>query len=136
MEQPKLAADPRFLNLAARRQHQDELDRAIAGWTRSRSPLETEQILQARGVPAHTVANSADANSDPQLSHRGHFVRVNHAVAGDTFVENARYKFSRTPAAVKRASPALGQDNQYVLENLLGYSEDCISDLVAKGALG
>ncbi|MGD0289894.1 MAG: CoA transferase [Candidatus Binataceae bacterium] len=136
MQQPQLARDPRFTTLAARRRHRDEIDRTISEWTRARTPVETEQMLQARGVPAHTVANTFDANADPQLHHREHFVRVNHAVAGETFVENSRYRFSRTPAEVKRASPAVGQDNQYVLEKLLGYSDDRISDLVANGVLG
>ncbi len=135
MDRPQLAEDARFKTFAGRNQHRVELDRAIGEWTRARTPLETEQLLQARGVPAHTVQNTFDANDDPQLRHNGHFVRVNHAVAGDTFVENSRYKLSRTPAEVK-ASPALGQHNQFVLEKLLGYSDDRISDLVANGALG
>lgn len=136
MDQTQLAEDARFKTATARRRHRDELDRTIAGWTRARTPVETERVLQARGVPAHTVANTVDANADPQLHHREHFVRVKHPVAGDTFVENSRYRFSRTPAEVKRASPALGQDSQYVLEKLLGYSDDRISDLVANGVLG
>jgi crotonobetainyl-CoA:carnitine CoA-transferase CaiB-like acyl-CoA transferase len=136
MDQRQLDEDLRFKTFAARRQHRDELDRLIGEWTRARTPLETEQMLQARGVPAHTVQNTFDANADPQLLHREHFVRVNHPVAGDTFVENARFKLSRTPAQVTRAAPTLGQDNQYVLEKLLGYSDDRISDLVANEVLG
>ena len=93
-------------------------------------------MLQASGIPAHTVANTFDANGDPQLRHRGHFVPVNHAVAGETFVESSRYKLSRTPADVTRAGNALGQHSQYVLEKILGYSDDRISELVAGGVLG
>jgi len=136
MDRPQLADDPRFKTFTGRHEHREELDRVIGEWTRARTPLETERILQARGVPAHTVQNTFDANDDPQLRHNGHFVRVDHAVAGETFVENSRFRLSRTPAQVKRASPALGQDNQYVLEQLLGYNDDRISDLVAHGALG
>ncbi len=136
MDQPQLAGDARFESAAARRQHREVLDRAIGEWTRARTPVETERILQARGVPAHTVANTVDANADPQLIHREHFVRVNHSVAGDMVVENSRYKLSRTPAQVNRAAPAIGQDSQYVLEQILGYGEDRISDLVANGVLG
>jgi crotonobetainyl-CoA:carnitine CoA-transferase CaiB-like acyl-CoA transferase len=133
---PQLADDPRFATFAARREHRLELDRVIGEWTRLRTPLETEQMLQTRGVPAHTVQESRDANRDPQLRHRDHFVRVNHAVAGETFVENSRFKLSRTPADVSRASPAIGQDSQYVFEKILGYSDDRISELVAGGVLG
>jgi crotonobetainyl-CoA:carnitine CoA-transferase CaiB-like acyl-CoA transferase len=82
------------------------------------------------------VQTTHDANRDPQLRHREHFVRVNHPIAGDTFVENSRFKLSRTPAVVNRAGPALGQHSQYIFEELLGYSESRISDLVACGVLG
>jgi crotonobetainyl-CoA:carnitine CoA-transferase CaiB-like acyl-CoA transferase len=37
---------------------------------------------------------------------------------------------------VNRAGPALGQHSQYIFEELLGYSESRISDLVARGVLG
>ena len=134
--QPQLADDPRFGTFAARREHQAELDRVIGEWTRLRTPLETEQMLQASGVPAHTVQDSHDANHDPQLRHRDHFVRLNHAVAGETFVENSRFKLSRTPADVSRASPAIGQHSQHIFEKILGYSDDRISELVAGGVLG
>jgi crotonobetainyl-CoA:carnitine CoA-transferase CaiB-like acyl-CoA transferase len=136
IRQLQLSEDPHFKTFAARRQHRDELDRAIAEWTRTRTPLETERILQERGVPAQTVQNTFDANADLQLLHREHFVRVEHSVAGETFVENSRYQLSRTPAVVNRAGPAVGQDSQYVLEKILGYSEDRITDLVANEVLG
>lgn len=136
MRQPQLADGPRFSTFAARHEHREELDRVIGEWTRDRTAHETEQMLQASGVPAHTVQNTFDANDDPQLRHRGHFVRVNHSVAGDTFVENSRFKLSRTPAHVNRAAPAVGQDSQYIFEKILGYSADRISELVAGGVLG
>lgn len=134
--QPQLADDRRFKSFAARSESRVELDRIIGEWTRKRTPDETERVLQASGVPAHTVQTTFDANGDPQLRHREHFVRVNHQVAGDTFVENSRFKLSRTPAVVNRSGPALGQHSQYIFEKILGYSESRISDLVAGGVLG
>jgi crotonobetainyl-CoA:carnitine CoA-transferase CaiB-like acyl-CoA transferase len=38
--------------------------------------------------------------------------------------------------AVRRAAPTLGQDNQHVLESILGYDETRITELVASRALG
>jgi crotonobetainyl-CoA:carnitine CoA-transferase CaiB-like acyl-CoA transferase len=87
-------------------------------------------------VPAHQVQNSADAYADPQFTHRGHFVSLDHPTLGKFTVEGPRAKLSRTPAAVHRAAPSLGQDNQHVLESILGYDEERISALVAAGALG
>jgi crotonobetainyl-CoA:carnitine CoA-transferase CaiB-like acyl-CoA transferase len=136
MQQAQLVEDSRLRTFAGRREHREELDRTIGEWTRTRTPLETERMLQERSVPAHTVQNTFDANADPQLLHREHFVRVDHPVAGETFVENSRYKLSRTPAVVNRSGPALGGDSQHVLEKILGYSEDRITDLVANEVLG
>ncbi|HLX04172.1 MAG TPA: CoA transferase, partial [Candidatus Binatus sp.] len=95
-----------------------------------------ESRLQSHGVPAHQVQNSADAYADPQFVHRGHFVALDHPSLGKFTVEGPRAKLSRTPAAVRRAAPSLGQDNQHVLESILGYNETQISELVASGALG
>jgi crotonobetainyl-CoA:carnitine CoA-transferase CaiB-like acyl-CoA transferase len=136
MENETLAHDSRCASAAGRRAHRDEIDSAIAQWTRRFERALIESRLQARGVPAHSVQNSADAYADPQLAHRGHFVALDHPSLGKFTVEGPRAKLSRTPAAVHRVAPCLGQDNQYVLETILGYDETRISELAGSGALG
>ena len=114
----------------------DELDALVAGVDARRATREEiEALLQARGVPASAVQNSADLVRDPQLLHRGHFVEVEHPSSGKTVVEGSRFTLSRTPPAVRRSAPTLGRDNQYVLEQILGYGEDQITELVVAGAL-
>jgi len=135
MGRPEIGSDARFATAALRRQCQDELDEAIAAWTRAREASETETDLQLRGVPAHVVASSADLCADPQLVHRDHFVRLPHPTHESTLVEGSRFKLSRTPAKVEGPAPTYGCDNQYVLETILGYDEDHVTDLVIAGAL-
>ena len=77
-----------------------------------------------------------DLYHDPQLQHRRHFVEVPHSELGQTWVENSRFKLSRTPARVSHAAPLLGEHNQHVLEQILGYDEVRIAELVGAGALG
>ncbi len=132
---PELASDERFATLEARLAHQDELDDIVSDWTRQREMGEAEAALQARGVPAHAVQNSTEAVRDPQLLHRGHFVRLDHEVHGTTTVEGSRFRLSRTPARIERSAPTFGRDNQYVLETLLGYSQERIAELAAAGVL-
>ena len=93
-------------------------------------------MLQAAGVPASAVQNSADLSRDPQLAHRGHFVQVEHPLHGTTFVESTAIKLSLTPGTVTKAAPTLGGDTHYILQDLLGYSDEQITDLTADGALG
>lgn len=136
METPRLSADPRFSTFAARQANANELDLIINEWTRRSDAFQIQRKLQAHAVPAHVVQNASDLYEDPQLRHRKHFVTVPHAELGQTWVENSRFALSRTPARVERAAPMLGQHNQYVLEQILGYDEGRIAELVGAGALG
>jgi len=136
MENEKLARDSRYASAAGRLEHRDAIDSSIAAWSRALDRGAIESRLQSQGVPAHQLQNSADAYADPQFAHRGHFVALDHPSLGKFTVEGPRAKLSRTPATVRRAAPALGQDNQHVLETILGYDETRISELAASGALG
>jgi crotonobetainyl-CoA:carnitine CoA-transferase CaiB-like acyl-CoA transferase len=136
MDNKELARDSRYLSAAGRLEHREAIDSSIAAWSRALDRGEIEARLQSCGVPAHQVQNSADAYADPQFTHRGHFVALEHPTLGEFTVEGPRAKLSRTPAAARRAAPSLGQDNQHVLESILGYDEERISALVAAGALG
>ena len=106
-------------------------------WSRELESREAELLAQARGIAAYAVQNSAEYYTDSQVAHRGHFVEV---AASGVWQDDRRRgrdaKLSRTPAQVRRAAPTLGQDNQYVLEKILGYSEDMIGDIAASGVLG
>ena len=45
-------------------------------------------------------------------------------------------RLSRTPGRVERTGPTLGEHNDFVLRELLGYADDEITQLVIDGALG
>jgi len=136
MKSPELVHDTRFKTSADRRKNASDLDEIVSNWSRQLEPREVERLAQERSIPAHAVQNSTEYYTDPQIAHRGHFVELPHPVYGKTIVEGARTKLSRTPAQVCRAAPTLGQDNQYVLEKILGYSEEQIAEIAGSGVLG
>ncbi len=135
MSRDDLAAEASLATLEGRLAAIPRLDQAIEEWTRGRTAEEAEAVLQQAGVAAHGVQNSTECAVDPQLLHRGHFVTLSHPVHGQTTVEGARVRFSRTPAQVERAGPTLGQDNFEVLEKVLGYDAERIAELASAGAL-
>jgi crotonobetainyl-CoA:carnitine CoA-transferase CaiB-like acyl-CoA transferase len=94
-----------------------------------------EELLQGLGIPAAALQDSKDVSSDPQLAHRGYLTTIGHPAYGKTVVEGPRFLLSRTPARIARSAPAVGGDNQYVLQTLLGYSDARINELVAAGVL-
>lgn len=132
---PTLASDARFASLAARHANAEALDLELARATRAFAGSELEQRLQAAGVPAHVVMHGGHALTDPQLAHRGHFIRAPHALHGSAWVESTRFRLSRSPAQVARAAPVLGQDTEFVLRDLLGYTDARIAELRASGAI-
>src|SRR5512139_282561 len=82
MGRPDLIADPRFDSLQHRKENEAALDGLIEGWTAGRTPEEAMTALQAAGVPAGIVENSADLFEDPQLRARGLFWPMEHSEMG------------------------------------------------------
>lgn len=132
---PDWANDAQLATSQGRLRRADELDAAIARWTEGRDVDDIERALQAEGVPVHRLSTSADLFADPQLAARQHFVEVTHPQLGRVPVEASRMVFSATPAVVRRPGPTFGQDNEVVLRELLGLSDDELAEYVAAGAL-
>jgi crotonobetainyl-CoA:carnitine CoA-transferase CaiB-like acyl-CoA transferase len=136
LERPELIADPRFVTLAARKQHEDELDSIITEWTSSRHADEVAKTLQASGIAAAIVAdNKYLAEEDAHLKARDYFVYLNHPEIGTRQHAGIPWKMSRTECHVRSAAPTIGQHNDEVLSGLLGYDKAEIAELRASGAL-
>ena len=136
MERPDLRTDPRFVDHAARGQHQAELDAVIAEWTSRRSLADLLRLLEAKGVPASRVFRAPDMLEDPQFAARDAIVTTQHPVFGPIRMQNAFPRLSRTPGAVRWPGPELGQHTDEVLAGRLGLSADEIARLRAKGVVG
>ncbi len=135
IERPEWAADERFATVEGRRAHGGEIDAAISAWTSRHDAFGAESRLQQDKVPASAVRTMHQLYQDPQLLQREHFVDLEHPQHGTTTVEGSRFKLSRTPAQVGGAAATLGRENQYVLEKILGYSEEKITQLVSAEVL-
>lgn len=129
-------ADLAGLTTAERLARRDELDELVAGWTAGLAYQDADTCLQALGVAAHNVTNSAECLADPQLAHRGHYVTVQHRFIGPVPVEGPRAKLSRTPGVITGPGPAYGEHAFDILSGMLGYDEDRIANIAAAGALG
>jgi benzylsuccinate CoA-transferase BbsF subunit len=134
VDDPALA-DARFATFAGRLADEVTIEAALGRWTSARTKQETASRLQAAGVPAYPVADMADVEHDPQLRARGHYWRTAHPVIGGADWNGPAYHLSDTPLHPERPSPCLGQDNEPVFRDVLGYSEAELADLFASGAL-
>jgi crotonobetainyl-CoA:carnitine CoA-transferase CaiB-like acyl-CoA transferase len=136
MDSPAWAVDARFDSQAGRFALQDELDKHLSDWTRTRTPHEVMHHLQAAGVTAGAVQDAEDLNeTDPQVAHRGTMFELDHPVIGPAKFEGSPVLFSRTEQDNWRSAPLLGEDNRYVLTTMLGLDDDEVDKLTAEGVI-
>ena len=126
----------RFATCDGRLAAQDELDALMADWTRGLTKFETEQKLQAAGVPAAAVQKPRERiDNDPETERLGLWPTVVHSKMGEVRVDGIPVKFSKTPWQIERGGPCIGEHNHEVLSRLLGLSADEIADLREQGVI-
>ncbi|MBI2862141.1 MAG: CoA transferase [Chloroflexi bacterium] len=135
---PEWAREPAFSDALGRQRHHDELDGRIEEWTSQRDARELMALLQSHGVAAGVVLNNRDLFTDPHLKARGFFEVVGypeHRGIGKQIQPGRPWKLSRTPSRIVRPAPSYGQDNAYVLAELLGLSATELASLVEEGVI-
>jgi crotonobetainyl-CoA:carnitine CoA-transferase CaiB-like acyl-CoA transferase len=124
---PAWALDSRFASAAGRKADEDELDRNLNTCTSVHERYDLMNRLQARGIPAGVVQKAPDRfDRDAQLKTRGYYVDLPHSEIGTWPIEGFPAKLTGSPAVVGgltgRASPKLGEDNDFIYQQVFGLS--------------
>ncbi len=88
------------------------------------------ELFQTADIPAGIVSNAEDLFKDPQLRHREHFKKVEHKEIGSYTYELPSMRFSRNPHQPQRPAPLLGEHTEFVLKDLLGFTDEEVTDLI------
>lgn len=132
MGNPQWCRAKEYESMLGRWEHQEELDRHISEWTAGYSSHELMEKLQEAGVAAMPSFDAEEILKDPHTKARGLFVDVEHPRLGTQTVMGPAWKFSETPARIRKAAPLIGEDNETVFGSLLGMTEEEIRDLTDK----
>ncbi len=135
MGQPELASDPRFATLEARKKNEDELEKLINAWTENLTASEVTSKLQAAGVAAFPALTNKELAEDLHMRGRGFFAELPHPEVGVRQHAGIPWQMSETPCRVRRPAPLLGQDTDYVMREILGYSAKEVEALKEKEVL-
>lgn len=115
------AEDPRFADAGARRQHREELDAQLTRWLSDWKADEVAGQLQQAGVNAHVSWNMQDIADDTHLRERDVLVEVGDPSVDRRYAVGAPARFSKSgDVGLRRGTPELGQDEDYVFGELLG----------------
>ena len=128
--QPEAASDPRFATAEARIRHHNELDVLLTKCLAARDADATAERLQRAGVCAHASWSMLDIARDPHLRARGTTTEVSAPGIPPRLAVGAPARFSKTQeVGIRRLTPRLGQDEDYVFGELLGLSSAQRADL-------
>lgn len=136
MGEPDWAQDERFKDAEGRLANQDEIETKLGEWTQTLPPKVVMETLNGEGVPAGVVQRSSDLQLDPQLAHRGFFRNLEHQEMGTIPYPGHQFHISGYDSGPRSAAPVLGQHNDEVLRDILGMTEDEITEAIIGGALG
>jgi benzylsuccinate CoA-transferase BbsF subunit len=132
MGSPDWAMEQRYASVDGRWEYQDEIDAMIRQWTQQFEPFELANRLQTSGIAAFPCYNAKDILADEHLKQRGTIVEIKHPVHGKRLAVGPPWKFSKTAARFDQWSTELGEHNQYVFHNLLGYGMEEIDEMIEK----
>jgi len=135
MGDPAWAGDDRFRTAEGRLRHQDEIDGRLGEWTNGRSAQEVMHLLQSAGVPAAVVQRSSDLLRDPQLAHRRFFRYMDHAEMGNIPYTGHQFRIRGYESGPRFPAPLLGEHNELVLREILGMTDEEITEVLAAGAI-
>lgn len=139
MGQSELSDDPRFANRDARVANATELEARINAWSRTLPTVEVVRMLEAQGVPVAPVRHPEDALVDPRVVARKETMAVEHPTYGssiDLRTAGVPIQFSGATTGFDDALPVrIGEHNDAVFRDLLGYSDERLAELSAAGAI-
>lgn len=126
---------PKFARQESRLEYVAELDQLVAAWTRKHPPEDLESWLREAGVPASRLLTGDDfAASDSNGP--GLFTCISHPTAGSgwyTGLPVVPHAASRYPL---RRAPMLGEDDEYILFDLLRLTGAEVSALMESATVG
>ena len=114
-----IAANPRHATHASRCADADALDACLARVTRSHNAEDLAARLRQAGVAAAKSATASDVIADRQLWDRDAYLFVSDRVEGQRPVLGPSWRMS-AGARIERGAPDLGEDDDYVLGEVLG----------------
>jgi crotonobetainyl-CoA:carnitine CoA-transferase CaiB-like acyl-CoA transferase len=113
----------------------DFLGPILDEWFEKRTKAEAIKRCHECGVPVGPVQNAEDIANCEHLEKRKAFAYIDDPVAGRRKLMGCPVKLSNVPDISPTPPPRLGEHNQEVLQNILGYSAEKIAEMEKQGVI-
>jgi crotonobetainyl-CoA:carnitine CoA-transferase CaiB-like acyl-CoA transferase len=133
MNMENLADDPRFNTRANRLKNREELDRILEEAFLKKTTSEWWDLFIQLEVPSGPIYTVAEAVADPQVLSRNMVVEIDSPHVGKTKDVGNPVKVSGLDHIQYAPPPALGENTDQILRDLLGFTREKIADLRSRG---
>lgn len=136
MGQPELTADPRFLEVKDRVANHDALREVVSAWTQQHTIEEVDSLCNGAGCPACAVNTIDRMVLDPQIAGaRDMFPEIDQPGIGKLHITACPQKLTRTKSCPRKPAPLLGEDNESIYAEFLGYDAAKLAELKDQGVI-
>ena len=135
MGNPEWAEGGWWMDRQARVDNAEFLTQMIKDWLKQHTREELLKAAQAKHVPLAVPNSAKEVVEDKQFAARQFFVEIEHPEAGKFNYPSAGYRFSRTPWRVRQPAPLLGEHNEEVYCQRLGYTKEDLAKMRECGAI-
>ncbi|MGA1110546.1 MAG: CaiB/BaiF CoA transferase family protein [Ilumatobacteraceae bacterium] len=136
MGRSDLEADPRFVDVASRLRHLDELEEILQAWaTTVANADEIERIFAEHHLATGRLRSVADVARTDWARQRGVIAEVSDRAGGVVRIPQSPWKFSDADVRIRGVPKYRGEDNAEILRRLLNVDDDTIAQLESDGVI-
>ncbi|MGA0793107.1 MAG: CaiB/BaiF CoA transferase family protein [Ilumatobacteraceae bacterium] len=136
MGRSDLEADPRFVDVASRLRHLDELEEILQAWaTTVANADEIERIFAEHHLATGRLRSVADVAKTDWARQRGVIAEVSDRAGGVVRIPQSPWKFSDADVRIRGVPKYRGEDNAEILRSLLNVDDDTIAQLESDGVI-
>ncbi len=135
MDNPDWTKEEWCQDRIARVENSDKVTQMMIEWTKEHTAEEIYHAAIVARIPCSPVRTMKELVNDEQLAVRDFFVEIAHPEAGTLKYPGAPYKLSATPWTVKRPAPLLGEHNEQVYCQVLGYTRQDLVKMRQAGVI-
>lgn len=136
IDREDLITDERFVTIQNRLDNHAEMKEEIEKWSKNHTIDEISDFLNDEGIPSCPINTVDRIVKDKQIAGaRNMFPVQNHPVAGDITLTNNAIKYTETTSEPHKPAPLLGEHNDYIFTELLGYTEEELNSFRDKNVI-
>ncbi|MFC2060289.1 CaiB/BaiF CoA transferase family protein [Chloroflexota bacterium] len=135
MGNPEILMDAIWEDVRFRRLNVDVIDPVVTDFTTKHTKMELTEKCQSKHIPCTPVNTPEEFIKDPHTQAREFVTEIEHPVIGKYRYLESPYKLSETPCQIRRSAPLLGQHNEEIYCQEIGYSKEELMRLKTEGVI-